>query len=87
MLVLVINEQGGNPMLAVLNGRLLAGRFFTGEALIKRYEPSSEPDKALGVGEPVATSIDEDALPASLKSALKKMIPVGTVKIEGAYQK
>jgi hypothetical protein len=35
----------------------------------------------------VATSIDEDALPASLKAALKKMIPVGTVKIEGAFQK
>ena len=87
MLVLVINEQGSNPMLAVLNGRLLAGRFFTGEALIKRYEPSSEPDKALGVGEPIATAIDEEALPASLKSALKKMIPVGTVKIEGAFQK
>lgn len=87
MLVLVINEEGSNPMLLVLNGRLLAGRFYTGEALIKRYEPSGETDKALGVGDPMATPIDEDNLPARIKSALKKMMPIGTVKIEGAYQK
>lgn len=87
MLVIVINEQGSDPMLAVLNGRLLAGRFFAGEILIKRYEPSSETDKALGVGDPIATQIEEDSLPSSLKSALKKLMPFGTVKIEGAYQK
>jgi hypothetical protein len=87
MLVLVINEQGNNPMLLVLNGRVLTGRFFIGEALIKRYEPSSETDKALGVGDPMATPIEEDNLPSALKSALKKTMPIGTVKIEGAYQK
>jgi len=87
MLVLAINEEGSNPMLLVLNGRLLAGRFYSGEALIKRYEPSSETDKALGVGDPVATLMDEDNPPTPLKSALKKLMPIGTVKIEGAYQK
>jgi hypothetical protein len=87
ILVLMINEQGSEPLLVVLNGRLLAGRFYTGEALLKRSEPSSEADKALGVGDPIATPIDEDALPAGLKSALKKLVPLGTVKIEGAYGK
>ena len=86
ILVLAINEQGVEPMLAVLNGRLLAGRFFSGEALLKRYEPDSDTDKALGVGNPTATQIEEDYLPSSLKSALKKAMPFGTVKIEGAYQ-
>ena len=86
ILVLVINEQRDEPMLAVLNGRLLGGRFFSGEVRIKRYEPDSETDKALGVGDPMSTQIEEDYLPNSLKSALKKTMPVGTVKIEGAYQ-
>jgi len=86
MLVLAINEDGSNPVLAVLNGRLLAGKFFSGEVLVKRYEPENETDKALGVGNPVATLIEEDSLPDSLKSALKKLMPIGTVKIEGGYQ-
>lgn len=86
ILVLVINERGNRPMLAVLNGRLLGDRLFTGEALIKRYEPDSQTDKALGVGDPMATQIDADDLPSDLKSALKKTVPVGMVKIEGAYQ-
>ena len=85
ILVLTINEQGSDPMLLVLNGRLLAGRLFTGEVLVKRYEPSSDTDRALGVGNSIATSIDEDYLPSSLKSALKGTMPIGTVKIEGTY--
>jgi len=79
------NEGGSEPMLAILNGRLLAGRFFTAEVLLKRYEQGSQSDKALGVGNPMGTPIDEDYLPSSLKSALKKSMPFGTVKIEGAY--
>jgi hypothetical protein len=86
ILVLAINEGGINPLLAVLNGRLLAGRFFAGEALVKRYEPHSPADRALGVGNPIATPIDEERLPAGLQSALKQTMPVGVVKIEGAYQ-
>jgi hypothetical protein len=86
IIVLAFNEQGGDPMLLVLDGRLLAGRFFTGELLMKRYEPYSETDKALGVGDPMATPMDEDYLPSSLKSALRKTLPFGMVKIEGAYQ-
>ena len=87
ILVLVINEQGSNPMLAVLNGRLLADRFYTGEALLKRYEPSGETDRTLGVGDPAATRVDGHSLPSSLASALEKTMPIGTVKIEGAYEK
>lgn len=87
ILVLVINEHGDQPLLAVLQGRLLADRFFTGETLIKRYEPDSQTDKALGVGNPMATQIEADSPPYSLTAALKKTMPVGMVKIEGAYQK
>lgn len=86
ILVLAFNEQGSDPLLLILNGRLLADRFFTGDMLIKRYEPYEETDKALGVGDPTATPIYEDYLPSSLKSALKKTLPFGAVKIEGAYQ-
>lgn len=85
ILVLMLNETSDEPMLIVLDGRLLAGRFFAGEARVKRYEKGSESDKALGVGDLVATAIDEDYLPSNLRTALKKSMPWGTVKIEGAY--
>ena len=86
ILVLMLNEQGSEPMLAILNGRLLAGRLFVGEVMLKRSEANSEADRALGVGDSMVTPIDEDNLPYSLKSALKTAIPVGCIKIEGAYQ-
>ena len=86
ILVLAINEQGNKPMLIILNGRLLGGRLFTGEVSFKRMEPGSDADRALGIGDPMATEIDEDNMPYSLKSALKKAMPVGAVKIEGTYQ-
>lgn len=86
MLVLMMNEQGGDPMLLVLDGRLLAGRLFTGEVRIKRSEPGSATDNALEVNNPVATQIEEGNLPYNLKAALQKTIPLGTVKIEGAFQ-
>ena len=64
----------------------MAGSWQVDFSPAKRYEPDSETDKALGVGNPIATRIEEDNLPSSLKSALKKAIPFGTAKIEGAYQ-
>lgn len=87
IMVILLNEDGGEPMVGVMNGRLLAGRFFYGELSLKRYEPASETDKALGLGDQTATEIDEDYLPSSLKSALKKCMPFGLTKIEGAYKK
>jgi len=86
IVVLMINEDGGEPMLAIMDGRLLAGRFFTGEVRLARSEQGSETNRALGVGDPVGTPIEEDYLPSSLKSALKKSMPLGSFKIEGAYK-
>jgi len=87
IVVLMINEDGGEPMLAIMDGRLLSGRFFSGEVRIARSEPGSSTNRAFGVGDPVGTQIDEDYLPSSLKSAMKKSMPFGTFKIEGAYKK
>ena len=86
VIVLVLNEYGNNPMLTVLNGRLLVDKFFYGEAMLTRYEEGSDTAKALGVDNPEATWMEEDELPGSVKSALKKCIPFGMVKIEGDYK-
>ena len=86
IIVLMMNEQGAEPMLLVLDGRLLAGRLFIGEVRVKRSEPGSTTDNALEVNNPVATQIQEGSMPYSLKAALQKTVPIGTVKIEGAYQ-
>jgi len=86
VIVLVINEYGDDPMLAVLNGRILVDKFFYGEEMLARFEEGSDIAKALGVGNPYATLMEDDELPYSVKSALKKCLPFGMVKIEGDYK-
>ena len=86
VIVLVINEYGDDPLLSVLDGRILVDKFFYGEAMLTRFEEGSDTAKALGVGNPWATLMEDDELPGSLKSALKKCLPFGMVKIEGDYK-
>jgi len=86
VIALVINEYGDNPLLAVLNGRLLVDKFFYGEEMLTRFKEDSDIAKALGVGNPQATLMEDDELPGNVKSALKKCIPFGVVKIEGDYK-
>jgi len=86
IIVVAINEYGSNPMLAVLNGRVLTDRFFYGETLLTRFEEGSDIAKALGVGNPQVTLMEDDELPWNLESALKKCLPFGVFKIEGDYK-
>ena len=86
VIVLMFDEYGGNPMLGVLNGRILVDKFLYGEMMLTGYEAGSDTAKALGVGNPEATLMEGDELPNSLKSVLKKCVPIGTVKIEGDYK-
>ena len=85
VIVLMFDEYGGNPMLGVLNGRILVGKFLYGEMMLTRYEQGSDTARVLGVGNPEATLMEGDELPNSLRSVLKKCLPVGMVKIEGDY--
>ena len=87
VIVLMLNENGDNPMLSVLNGRILVDRFLYGEVMLSGYEGGGDTAKGLGVGNPEATLMAEDELPNSLKSALKKCLPIGVFKIEGDYRK
>ena len=86
VIVMIINEYGSNPMLSILNGRILVDKFLYGEVMLTMYEAGSDTAKALGVGNPEATLMEGDELPSSLKSALKKCLPFGVVKIEGDYK-
>ncbi|MCP4611696.1 MAG: DUF1080 domain-containing protein [Planctomycetes bacterium] len=86
VIVLVINEYGNSPLLTVLNGRILMDKFFYGEEFLTGFEEDSDIAKALGVGNPQATLMEDDELPWEVKSALKKCIPFGVVKIEGDYK-
>jgi len=82
----MFNEYGDNPMLSVLNGRILLDKFFYGEEMLTSFEEDSDIAKALGVGNPQATLMEDDELPSSVRSALKKCFPFGMVKIEGDYK-
>ena len=75
VIVLMINEYGDNPMLSVLDGRMLVDKFFYGEVMLTRFEEGSDTAKALGIGNPYATLMEDDELPYSLKSALKECTP------------
>ena len=86
VIVLLINEYGDNPMLSIINGRILVDKFLYGEVLLTGFEEDSDVAKALGVGNSYATLMEDDELPWNLKSALNKCIPFGMVKIEGDYK-
>ena len=86
VIVFVLNEYGDTPILNVLNGRMLVDRFLYGEVMFTMFEAGSDLAKALGVGNPEATLMEDNELPNSLKSTLKKCIPFGVVKIEGDYK-
>lgn len=86
VIVLMIDEYGDNPMLSVLHGRILVDKFLYGEVMLTSFEEGSDTAKALGIGNPQATLMEDDELPSSLKSALKKCLPIGMVKIEGDYK-
>jgi hypothetical protein len=87
VIVSVFNEYGDTSILNVLNGRMLVDRLLYGEVMFAMYEAGSDLAKALGIGNPEATLMEDDELPGSLKSALKKCIPFGVVKIEGDFKK
>ncbi|MHC4242066.1 MAG: 3-keto-disaccharide hydrolase, partial [Planctomycetota bacterium] len=86
--VVIVFPFYGNAdnLFAVFNGRILMDKFFYGEAMLTVYEEGSDIAKALGVGNPYATLMEDDELPWNLRSALKKCIPLGMVKIEGDYK-
>ncbi|MGB2863436.1 MAG: hypothetical protein WBC05_08935, partial [Sedimentisphaerales bacterium] len=70
VIVFVLDEYGDTPLLSILNGRILLDKFLYGEVMLTRYEKGSETAKALGIGNPEATLMQDDELPVSLKSAL-----------------
>jgi len=86
VIVLMINEYGSDPILSILNGRLLVDKFFYGEVLLARYEAGSNTAKTLGVGSPEATYMQDGELPWNVKSVLKECLPLGSVQIEGGYR-
>ena len=86
VIVFMVNEDGSTPMLYILNGRILVDKFMYGEVLLTTYEEDSDIARALGVGDPEATLMEEEELPSSLKTVLEKCFPIGMVKIEGDYK-
>jgi len=86
VIVFLLNEYGSDSVLSILNGRVLLDRFLYGEVFLTRYEYGSETAKALGVGNPEVTMMENDELPDSLKSVLKKCIPFGMATIEGDFK-
>jgi hypothetical protein len=86
VIVQIFNEYGDNPMLSILNARVLNDRFIYGELLLTSYESGSSKARTLGVGNSEVTLMEGDELPWNLKSTLGDCIPVGVVKIEGNYK-
>lgn len=87
VIVLMLNESGDNPMLSVINGRVLADKFIYGELLVSRYEHGSDIASVLGVGDSEMTQIETGELPYDLSSTLEKCQPIGIARIEGDYVK
>lgn len=85
MIVTILNEYGNNPVISILNGRLLVNTFFYGEVFLAEYTPNSDLANQLEINNSQATLMDGGELPWSVKNALRKCLPFGTVSIEGQF--
>lgn len=85
-MVLMINEYSDNPMLSILNGRILNDKYLYGELLIAQYEEGSDTANMLGVNNAEVTLIYGDELSDDVQSVINQCLPLGIVKIEGDYK-
>jgi hypothetical protein len=86
VIVQVFNEYGNNPMVSIVNARVLNDKFVYSEWFLTAYEAGSEKARTLGIGNPEVTLMDGDELPWNLKSALGDCIPIGVVTMKGDYK-
>ncbi len=85
IIVLMMNEESGTPIMSIVNGRILLDKLLYGELLLARYEAGSDVADALGVDRPEATLLKDGEPPEALHSALDTCIPLGCAKIVGGY--
>ncbi|MBN2328249.1 MAG: hypothetical protein JXR73_13965 [Candidatus Omnitrophica bacterium] len=82
VIILVINEDGDNPLVVLMRGRVLVNRLLYGETLIIRL--SSDIESALDMNDKSAILFDPKNLPQGLSNVIDKAMPIGLFKVEGA---
>ncbi len=81
-----VAEDGDNPMLFLMKGKLLESKLFIGETYAKLYEKDGKIENDMYLGSNSAMEITEEYMPTSLKSALWSCKLIGGFKVEGAMQ-
>ncbi len=87
VVVVLADKTSDNPILILLPGKVVQGKLFYGEVLLKEFEAEGEIEKGLNLGDKSATQIWPDYLPESLKNAMKACKTVGCFGITGSYAK
>ncbi len=87
LILVVVSEDDSEPMLFVLDCRILRGSLLYGEILAKPYEKGGEIEKGLNIGDKSAQEIYPDYMPSGLKKAMKVCKPVGVVGVQGGFEK
>jgi hypothetical protein len=80
-LILTIGDD--EKSLVLLSLRVLKDSFGYGEILIKELEKDGEIEKGLSLGDKAVQEIYEDYIPAGVEKALKKLRPIGVMKMSG----
>jgi len=84
--LVLANENSDEPMLIVMEGRMIKDEFFYGEVFIKAYESNGEVEENLNLDSEFAQEIYTGYIPSSLETAVKECRPMGAFVIEGDYQ-
>ncbi len=82
LILVLVKETGDNPMLLVLEGRVLKGIMYYGEILAKRYEADGEVETNLDLDNQYIQEIYTGYAPSSLENAKNACIPMGAFIIE-----
>lgn len=83
IVMVLVDKESSEPMLFVLQARVLNTELVYGEVFVKPYEAKGSIEAGLYLDDPTAQEIYEDYMPSGLKAALKKCKPVGCFMIHG----
>lgn len=80
---LVVTVGHEEKTLALLSLRVLKDSFAYGEVLVKEFEKDGEIEKGLSLGDNTVQEVYEDYIPSGVEKALKKLRPIGVLKMTG----
>lgn len=86
LILVMYHEMGSDEYLYIMNGKIISGKLFYGDAMMMGYDEDSSVVKALNLNNSIATEVYDTYMPSSLKNALDEATLTGSFMIKGTFK-